>query len=288
MKNEFLFKRDGNVFLPTYRQGAPVDLPLGVYDLAYTEEGIGFESVDDLGVPSKIYDNSLQLAERCFNTYASRGKSTGVLLSGPAGSGKTLTAKLICRLSIERGNSVVLVKWPCSGTALGSLLQKVGRPVTVVFDEFEKVYRYEQESLLTLLDGTTPTNSMFVMTSNSDHAVDSHIIGRPGRVFYHIRYAGVTSELIREFCADNLANQDHMEDMVLMVTGKSFDVLCALTDECNRYGEPPATAIKFMNISDIVPPDTGTRREFDDPFTASFMATPKALKAQPATLGGSI
>jgi hypothetical protein len=64
-------------------------------------------------------------------------------------------------------------------------------------------------------------------------------------------YHCLNQDFIREYCEDNLkAAKDHVS-MVCAISqvfsSFNFDMLKALVEEMNRYGETPAEALKFLN-----------------------------------------
>ena len=76
-----------------------------IYMLNYNEMG-GFyflTNVLDFTVPSELYGTIKADVDRIFATYNSREASSGIMLSGVMGSGKTLMAKLISHKALEYG-----------------------------------------------------------------------------------------------------------------------------------------------------------------------------------------
>jgi hypothetical protein len=66
-----------------------------------------------------------------------------------------------------------------------------------------------QDAILTLLDGTYPSNILFLLTVNDKHKITTNMRNRPGRIYYTLDFAGLTPEFIREctflrFCAELL------------------------------------------------------------------------------------
>jgi hypothetical protein len=121
----------------------------------------------------------------------------------------------------------------------------------VLFDEFEKVYSSdEQEEMLTLLDGVFPSKKLFVMTCNNKWRVDQHMRNRPGRIFYMLDFKGLDADFIAEYCADNLKNKDNTDGVLTigsLFAEFNFDMLKALVEEMNRYGETAQEAMKMLN-----------------------------------------
>lgn len=214
-------------------------------------EQLYFDTVDSFALPSRLYGNTEKQANRVLNTFEHRSNSTGILLSGEKGSGKTLLAKTICNYGAERGYPTIVINQPYVGDQFNELIQNVDQPAIVFFDEFEKVYdRDDQEKLLTLLDGTFPTKKLFIFTVNDPWRIDSHMRNRPGRIFYMLDFKGLSIEFVREYCEENLNNQQYTEQVcqvARMFNQFNFDMLKALIEEMNRYNESAYDALEMLN-----------------------------------------
>lgn len=214
-------------------------------------EQLYFDTVDSFALPSRLYGNTEKQANRVLNTFEHRSNSTGILLSGEKGSGKTLLAKTICNYGAERGYPTIVINQPYVGDQFNELIQNVDQPAIVFFDEFEKVYdRDDQEKLLTLLDGTFPTKKLFIFTVNDPWRIDSHMRNRPGRIFYMLDFKGLSIEFVREYCEENLSNQQYVDQVcqvARMFNQFNFDMLKALIEEMNRYNESAYDALEMLN-----------------------------------------
>ncbi len=117
--------------------------------------------------------------------------------------------------------------------------------------KFEKVYdREKQEEILTLLDGVFGSKKLYVLTVNDKWRVDSHMRNRPGRIFYLLDFKGLDVNFIREYCEDNLINKQYIDQICSLTSlfGEfNFDMLKALVEEMNRYGETPTEALEMLN-----------------------------------------
>lgn len=164
------FVRRGNCYGIAPTANFEDTLPLGTYSVGFNPEMGGFILVmsPSFTMPAKIYGDSEKLAERFLGTFRKRQKNTGVLLAGEKGSGKSLMAKLLAIKGIEQKMPTILVNAPFHGEGFNEFLGSITQPCVVLFDEFEKVYQdhQAQQALLTLLDGTQPSNKLFVFTTN--------------------------------------------------------------------------------------------------------------------------
>ena len=228
-------------------------LPVGTYTVGFDQMSGAFylEGTEGFSLPSKLYGTTTKDSERILKTFLDRPASTGVMLSGEKGSGKTLLAK---KLSIDgqaQGIPTIVINQSWHGEGFNLFMQMIEQPVVVVFDEFEKVYDSdEQEQLLTLLDGVYPSKKLYVITTNDKYRVDRHMQNRPGRIFYRLEFTGLDADFIREYCEDTLDNKSHIEGIVnvaAMFGEFNFDILKALVEEMNRYNESPKEAMRMLN-----------------------------------------
>jgi hypothetical protein len=248
------FLRDGN----TYRvaDNANVDihnvLPVGNYIVKQDMFGnFLLEQIDSFTQSSKIYGATMRNADRILRTFADRAASTGVMLNGEKGSGKTLLAKMISIEAAKQNIPTIVINNPWCGDGFNALMQDIDQPCIVLFDEFEKVYDSEQqEQILTLLDGVFPSKKLFVITCNDKYRVDQHMRNRPGRIFYMLDFKGLEQDFILEYCNDTLNNKSHADSVCKIASLFSqfnFDMLKALIEEMNRYDETAQEAMKMLN-----------------------------------------
>ena len=227
-------------------------LPVGNYTVKQDQFGNFFlETIESFEIKGKLYGNTKRDTQRILTTFQSRSSSTGVMLTGEKGSGKSLLAKNACFEAAKLGIPSIIINTPFHGDEFNSFMQKIDQPCIVLFDEFEKVYDSDkQESLLTLLDGVFPSKKLFMLTCNDKWRVDVHMRNRPGRIFYMIDFKGVDAEFIREYCNDNLLDKSQTEPLV-QIAGTfdqfNFDMLKAAVEEMNRYNESPQEALSWLN-----------------------------------------
>ncbi len=249
------FLRRGTSFNPTSEAALDMhtELPAGNYIVKQDPHSgaLYFDGVDSFDVPNVLYGNTTKHANRIMNTFGDRSASTGVLLTGEKGSGKTLLAKVISSMSKDLGYPTIIINAPWKGDSFNQLIQAVTQPCVVFFDEFEKVYdENDQEAILTLLDGVFPSKKLFLLTCNNQYRVNQHMHNRPGRLFYSIEFSGLEQQFIREYCNDRLDNKHHIDSVCqvgALFNQFNFDMLKALVEEMNRYNESPHEALSILN-----------------------------------------
>ena len=212
------------------------------------------EQMEGFAPPSKVYGDTLKNAERILNTFEDRAVSTGVLLTGEKGSGKTLLARILGNRINTMGLPVIMVTAAPKMDGLNKFLNTIVEPAMIFFDEFEKIFERsgEQNKLLSLLDGVYMNKKLFVLTCNDKTGIIAHMNNRPGRIFYSIEYTGLEADFIREYCTDNLKDKSQIDSVckiAALFTEFNFDLLKAVVEEMNRYGETAESAIKILNAS---------------------------------------
>lgn len=222
--------------------------------------GYHLKKVEPLKLPSKVYGDNPDLVEKVLKLFEDEvGRTSGVMLYGEKGTGKTMTAVGACIEANERGYPVLLLQSQFYGSDFNDFMAKIEDSCLVFIDEFEKVFD-TQDSInqtLMLLDGAVKTHKLFILTSNSAlETSDSmkYLVNRPSRVFYSIYYGTMEDSVIQEYLDDNLQYQNYREDIIALKRSfKIFtiDILKAIVAEINRYGhtEKPFTQlINHLNV----------------------------------------
>lgn len=255
------------------RSGALVSIDTGniqVYDTLqpaiYNLVNIPFQGYKLQVAPSfealpRMYGNPTKYMSRILKAfYERKGKTTGVLLSGEKGSGKTMLQMALSLELIKENIPTIIISGTETGPEFVKFMSQIRCPAVIVFDEFDKNYdRDDQEEILGLLSGMQESHKLYLFSANTLDKLSPYMINRPGRIFYHIRYSGVDSEIVQEFCEDRLANKSHIADVVKVakrIHGFNFDMLSSIVEEMNRFNFDIKEAVSLMNIEPVSTADT--------------------------------
>lgn len=227
-------------------------LPVGTYVLKHNDlRGFYLAKVTNFKNEGRIYGDAEDLADMIFKGYKQRETSTGALLHGYKGTGKSNLVRMICEKLIDDGCPVIVINECYEGSDFLAVFGKLPN-CGVVFDEFEKVYKpHEQPELLSVFDGMSTTKSLFLLTANDYNKIDTHLINRPGRLLYSIEFEGLTSEIIDEYLDVNLLNKEHADSIrsvFSVYSAVTFDMIKGVVDEVNRTDMSAKKIIKYMNI----------------------------------------
>lgn len=223
-----------------------------VYKIELINNDPVLSQVGQFELPNRLLGDVEKRADRIINTFMDRkGRNTGVLMSGLKGSGKSLLAKLVSSRLLSQGFPTIILDISQINSGFCGYIGSIDTECVVMIDELDKVDNGDQLCLLSLLDGTSTSRKLFLLTCNNKWNVTDWLLNRPGRVFYNFHYSGLDEEIIRQYCMENLKNQEYVNDIVLVsksIQDVSFDILVSIVEECNRYDQSPREFIDFMSF----------------------------------------
>ena len=237
--------------------GLDYDLVNGkVYNLKWDRyNGVSyFEEDGSLSLPSKVYTTkSDDIFIKRVNTYFQKTSklSTGVMLSGIKGTGKTVTAKVIAKNS---NLPIIVVDEDYPTGRINDFFRKFETPVTIIFDEVDK--HWDTENLLGWLDGVqTNAKKLVLFTCNNEDRVNDYLKDRCSRVRY-IRHfeANDNARFLREILRDKGIAEDNIENTYTFIVNNfgllSIDNILSFIDEKLLFPELSNEEIfNDMNIS---------------------------------------
>lgn len=241
------------------------ELPNWCINVQVSREGLVLEKEKDIELPKKIYGELNDISKHILNTFNSRkNKTTGVLLSGIKGTGKTLLANLLCKNS---NLPVIKIANPDDLETIIDFLKSLDTPYVLFIDEFEKKFPANFSTgnkndtttplynFLSFLDGGDTTQKLVILTVNRVNVITPELLERPSRIFYHYKYSGLTELEIEEYMNDyldtNYPVKKQLEEVKNVIReelstmtsfgGLTFDMLTAILEEICRYPKIPLT-----------------------------------------------
>jgi hypothetical protein len=224
------------------------------------------KKLDEFTVPDILYGDVSQKTDKVIQSFKRRKTSTGVLMVGAKGSGKSLLARNIALTLLRQGVPTIVVPHDIISATVSDFIDSIDTECVVLFDEFDKATRQHtdeygnssiavpqvSDSLLSLFDGISPRKKLYILTANDIDRVNKQLLNRPGRVYYRFEFNGLDESAIRSYCAEQLKDQTQVQDIITiasLVHQFSFDMLKALVEECNSFHIEPKEACKVLNIA---------------------------------------
>ena len=223
-----------------------------IYNIKLPPMGGPYLQINASGIqiPEKVYGNVNSKIHTVMNTYDNDPKSLGVLLTGIKGSGKTMTAGMLCKEMLARNIPVILVNSSIPVDALNQIIESVGE-VCILFDEFGKMYdEDDQNRMLTIFSGVSEQKRMMILTENNQYSINSFMINRPSRLLYHFRHSNLESEIITEYCNEVGVMKEFHDEVIIYsktVTSFTFDILQAIVKQHLLNPE-----VKFKDLISIM------------------------------------
>lgn len=195
----------------------------------------------------KIYGINEDFVKRVKKSWDNTTGNFGVLLNGTKGTGKTITAELICN---EMNLPVIII--PFKSDHLSNFLNSIQQDVVVFIDEYEKMYDRYNNSLLAIMDGVMKTDNriMFLLTTNDD-SVEGNMLQRPSRIRYVKSYGDLTIDVVMEVVKDTLIYTQFFDDCIKMISELpiiTMDLVKSIIQEVNIHEENPYVFKDYFNI----------------------------------------
>ena len=225
------------------------DLPSNVFKLQQTPMGEMYlaSTMEKFEFPYKIYGMEHDFIDRVVKTYENTSGNMGLLLNGLKGTGKTVTAQMICnKLDLP----VIIIDH--SMDAIPSFLNNIQQNIIVFFDEYEKMYNDYDHSILTVMDGVLNNGyrKVFLLTTNQPR-VNDNMMQRPSRLRYIKSFEGLKLEHIIEVIDDKLIHKNLRKECIDFISGLeliTIDIVKAVIEEVNIHEEDPALFKDIFNV----------------------------------------
>jgi len=249
-------------------------LPPGAYDICVDNHGVfAVPSLPPSGLllelPEMRSDDVIRIVENFWdsekdykegNEFVVGGArfSTGILIYGPPGSGKSCTIQIVSNKLIERGGTVFFgSNHPSSMMAFLTDFSRVekNRKCIVILEDIDSlIQNYGESVYLEMLDSAkTINNVMFIATTNYPELLDPRIYNRPGR-FSHVIKIGMPTEKAREaYLKAILKNHRDVPYIVEHTEQFTIDHLTALVNATYREKKELVVEIKRLRTLFKVP-----------------------------------
>ena len=258
-----IWSQNGTIFFQSPPRNSVDNIPVGVYSLEFNPDlipgGYYLQLTSDFKLPPKVYGDNNKYADIILNSFLERTDTyTTACLSGLKGSGKTLTVKEIAIKAAALNIPTILISNPYSDSQFNTWINNIKQPCILLFDEFEKTYSKKEDlnSILTLFDGTVKSHKLCLLTMNKtlNEKDFDFFFNRPGRVYYNIEYNGLSPEVFKEYCEDNLQDKSRLEELELFINRFNFftlDLLSILVTEMNN--NPHISLVDLSSYLNIKP-----------------------------------
>lgn len=259
MENKFI-KVGNSISFKSKTDGLDYNLEAGkVYTVTvdnYTD-AITLNIAPDLQLPAKIYETNEDktFISKVINRYKTTTEgTTGVLLSGLKGSGKTVMIK---NIAIQSELPIILIDKGFRPRFMTKLFNELADvEVCVIFDEIDKLGEdYDDDYLLRILDGANSSGKKLVLcTCNDENEISPYLKDRCSRIRYWKKFDEISASMIQEVLEDKLTDKTEVKpltDFILEEFGvASFDNINAFVDEVNAYpNETYKSLFNDMNLT---------------------------------------
>lgn len=239
-----MYQQSGTTFRVVKDAAFQDNLKPGIYNLGLDRAGFYLDRTADnfdfSYEPEVVDENFINNVIKVWN---STTRNLGMLLSGLKGTGKTVTAKILCNsLNIP----VICIgssfgSEDDGGDALSSFLQSIETECIVFIDEYEKLFSQDNLTALKILDSaySQSAKKMFILTSNKA-TINENMIGRPSRLRYIKEFGNLSQQqilkLVNKFLNEDTINEKHVivPEVVNMISGASCSTVDLVKSVCNE------------------------------------------------------
>ena len=253
------FIKNGNNIIPLPK-GLEYELEPGkVYDLliktVWGEQVTRFTLNGEMNLPPTVYQTKKDkiFIDRVLKNFNSSEKNTtGVLLTGDKGTGKSVTAKVLA----EKAQLPIIVINPdMEEKYLEEFFKEFDQPVCILFDEVDK--NFSTQKMLTFLDGMHKTaKKLVIMTANDEDNLSNYIKNRCSRIRYYRHYSMLedAKEYAELICDEKgIDNKEEIVDFIVKnIKYPSIDNISSFIDEViftKEWNLSLNEVLEFMNIN---------------------------------------
>ena len=270
------FIKNGNNIIP-FPKGLEYELEPGkVYDLliktVWGERVTKFTLNGEMNLPPTVYQTKKDkiFVDRVLKNFNHSGKNTtGVLLTGDKGTGKSVTAKILAE---KAKLPIVVINPEMEEKYLEEFFKEFDQPVCILFDEVDK--SFNTNKMLTFLDGMHKTaKKLVIMTANDEDNLSGYIKNRCSRIRYYRHYNMLedAKEYAELICKEK--GVENIEEIVNFIVNNikypSIDNISSFIDEViftKEWNLSLNEILEFMNINVGEGPISEEEKDDDDDY----------------------
>lgn len=226
----------------------------GVYILKHDEYHRFYwleKFADNFKFDYKVYGLESKLINRVLTTYKNKGGNLGILFNGLKGTGKSVTAEILCN-KFEQPTIIITGGISQKGVLF---LSSITQNASIFIDEYEKIFGGDSNTLLTIMDGALNSafKRVFIFTTNTLN-VSEFLLERPSRIRYLKTFANLSAEVVEEILDDRLNNKEFKEqvfEFIMSLRTITIDTVLSVVDEVNIHKELPCEFETIFNVKRV-------------------------------------
>lgn len=241
-------EESGGLFL-SYEAKEVEKLENAVYEIFMDRnKNLGLRKIyQDFTFNYKVYGIESEIIKRTLKTFENTVGNLGVMFNGIRGTGKTVSAKIICN---KLRQPTIIVDSRFDG-GVENFLNTIPQDITIFVDEYEKIYR-DSNDMLTIMDGVMNSEyrRLFIFTTNKLR-VEENLLQRPSRIRYLKEFTHLGPRIVEEIVDDILINKKFKEDCVRFIASLQLitvDIVKTIIQEVNIHNESPQ---KFEDVFNV-------------------------------------